>query len=97
MFYVKRNFSFNTNIFPIDNIFIIEKLIEIFYNRTYMRKRPVSHILLTVWSIKIIFFSLFVLHSELSLVISIFFHYFVMNDLNAYDSQVMMRELHCGG
>ena len=70
-------FSSNTNVFPIVNIFIVVKIIGIFYNRTYMRKRPFSNIVLTVWFIKIIF-SLFLLDSELSLAISIFFHYFLM-------------------
>ena len=41
--------------------------------------------------------SLFLFHSELYLMISIFLIIFWRNGLNAYDSSVTMHELHCGG
>ena len=51
-------FSFNANVFPNDDIFIMIKIIGFFYNRTYMRKRPFCIIVLTAWFNKSALFSI---------------------------------------
>ena len=69
-------------------------MVESTYNRTYIKKRPFCNIVLTIWFNESIFFSI---HSELSLLISIFFIIFWLNGLKAFDSLVTVSEVHCRG
>ena len=97
MFYVEYDFSSNAKVFPAGNIFLIVKILRFFYNRTYMSKRPFCNILLTVWFNKSISFSISSSFGTISGDFDIFLLFFCRNGLNACDSSVTMRELHCGG
>ena len=86
MFYVKYDFSSNAKVFPAGNIFLIVKILEFFYNRTYTSKRPFCNILLTIWFNKSISFSISTSFGTISGDFDIFYYFF--------DETVWMHVIH---
>ena len=79
-------FSSNAKVFPAGNIFLIVKILEFFYNRTYTSKRPFCNILLTIWFHKSSSFSISTSFGTISGDFDIFYYFF--------DETVWMHVIH---